>query len=47
MASHTRASLEQVREATVRRHIATEEAHDVEATVATFPTPRYEVHRSA
>jgi len=43
MATQGRNSLQQVRDAIVHRHIAAEGAHDVEATLATFHTPRYEV----
>lgn len=43
MATPSRTTLQQAREAVVRRHIAAEEVHDIEATVATFYSPRYEV----
>ena len=36
-------TLQQAREVIVRRHIAAEGAHDVEGTLATFHSPRYEV----
>jgi steroid delta-isomerase-like uncharacterized protein len=39
----TRTSLQQARAAIVHRHIAAEEAHDVEAALATFHAARYEV----
>jgi steroid delta-isomerase-like uncharacterized protein len=37
-------SLRESREATVREHIEAENRHDVEATIATFDRPRYEVN---
>jgi len=43
MATPTLLNLRQAGEAVVRRHIEAEERHDVEATVATFHKPRYEV----
>lgn len=38
------ASLRQCREAIASQHIAMENQHDVEATIATFHHPRYEVN---
>jgi hypothetical protein len=37
-------SLRDRREALVLEHIAAENRHDVEATIATFHSPRYEVN---
>ena len=43
MATAVPTALQNAREAVVQRHIAAEEVHDVEGTVATFYSPRYEV----
>jgi len=43
MATATQSDLKQAREAIVRRHVEAEDRHDVEAVVATFHAPRYEV----
>jgi hypothetical protein len=43
MATTSRTTFQQAREALVRRHSAAEEVHDIEATVGTFYAPRYEV----
>lgn len=43
MATPSRTTLQQAREAVVQRHIDAEGVHDIEATVATFYSPRYEV----
>jgi len=43
MATPAPTSLREAREAIVHRHLAAEEAHDVDAALATFHTPRYEV----
>jgi len=43
MSTATQSNPKQAREATVHRHIEAEGRHDVEATLATFHTPRYEV----
>ena len=37
-------SLRQRREETVKQHIEAENRHDIEATIATFHRPRYEVN---
>jgi steroid delta-isomerase-like uncharacterized protein len=44
MASTEGQSLRERREAIVREHVAAENRHDVEATIATFHRPRYEVN---
>jgi steroid delta-isomerase-like uncharacterized protein len=44
MASTEGQSLSERREAIVREHVAAENRHDVEATIATFHRPRYEVN---
>ncbi|KUI40185.1 ester cyclase [Mycobacterium sp. GA-2829] len=43
-AIETTTSLRQQRETTVRAHIEAENRHDIEATIATFHRPRYEVN---
>ena len=43
MAIPAQLDLRQAREAIVQRHIEAEGRHDVEAALATFHTPRYEV----
>ena len=44
MAALTEATLRERREAIVRKHLEAENRHDVEATIATFHRPRYEVN---
>lgn len=44
MTSEPRLGLREAREATVLEHIAAENRHDIDATVATFHQPRYEVN---
>lgn len=43
MAETVESSLRERREAVVAEHVAAENRHDVEATIATFHRPRYEV----
>ena len=43
MATVVGRSLRERRDAVVREHVAAENRHDVEATIATFDRPRYEV----
>jgi steroid delta-isomerase-like uncharacterized protein len=44
MATTDTKTLRERREATVLEHVAAENRHDVEATIATFHSPRYEVN---
>ena len=44
MAATDKQSLRERREAIVNEHLAAENRHDVEATIATFHRPRYEVN---
>ena len=44
MAALTEATLRERREAIVRKRLEAENRHDVEATIATFHRPRYEVN---
>jgi steroid delta-isomerase-like uncharacterized protein len=43
MASGTTQTIRERREATVREHAEVENRHDIEATIATFDHPRYEI----
>jgi steroid delta-isomerase-like uncharacterized protein len=44
MNTHLKESLRERREAIVLEHVAAENRHDIEATLATFARPRYEVN---
>jgi steroid delta-isomerase-like uncharacterized protein len=44
MTSEPRLSLREAREAIVLEHLAAENRHDIDATVATFHHPRYEIN---